>query len=286
MCAQRKAGLGRGLEALLPVSEPANSNETINIADVNSVFSNPYQPRLEFNEEELQDLASSIREHGIIQPLIVTPGEDGTFMLIAGERRLRAAKLAGLSEVPIVVRSATKQELLELALIENLQRENLSPLETAEAYKSLEETFNLTHDQIAKRVGKNRVSVTNTLRLLKLSETVQKALAGKRISEGHARALVALSAEGLQISALRQILEQNLNVRQTEELVRRLSGEKGETKRKKAPLSPELQSIEENLVQSIGTRVTLHPGKKGGSIRIHYYSDEELEDLVDRFTSH
>jgi len=284
MCAQRKGGLGRGLGALLPVSDNEISDESVRMVDVSVIQSNPHQPRVDFNEDELKELTDSILEHGVIQPLIVVPEDDGKYTLIAGERRLRAAIAAGLSMVPVITRSATDQDLLEIALIENVQREDLSPLETAEAYRSLEVNFNLTHDEIAKKVGKNRVSVTNTIRLLKLPEKVRNALSNRMISEGHARALLALNTEVQQLSALQTILLHNLNVRQTEELVRRMSGEKTGKEDKKKENSPEIKSIEEQLMQSIGTRVSLHPGKKGGTIHIHYYSDEELEDLVDRFT--
>ena len=251
---------------------------------VKAIQSNPHQPRTDFKPEELQDLSDSIREHGIIQPLIVTKTGPDSYILIAGERRLRAAQLAGLSMVPVIIRQATDREMLELALIENVQRADLSPLETAEAYKNLEENFNLTHEEIAQRVGKNRTSVTNTLRLLKLSENVRNALANSIITEGHARALLALPTEQAQSAVLQTIIHQNLNVRQTEEIVRKFSGEKTEPKLEPKSVAPELKSIENQLMQSFGTRVSLHPGKNGGTIHIRYYSDEDLDDLVARFT--
>lgn len=284
MAAQRKVGLGRGLDALLPVTEPVNPNEQVLMLSIESIQPNPYQPRKEFVEEELKELADSIREHGIIQPLIVARTADDLYTLIAGERRLRAASLIGLKEVPAVLRQGSDRELLEIALIENIQRENLSPLETAEAYHYLEETFKLTHEEIAKRVGKNRVSVTNTIRLLKLSGPVRDALVNKKISEGHARALLSLDSEMLQVSTLKKILSESLNVRETEELVRKLNGEKNSEKKTRRAKSPEIISVEETLMQSIGTKVTLHPGKSGGTIHIHYYSDEDLENLIHRFS--
>lgn len=284
MCAQKKLGLGRGLGALLPESDSDAGQSSPTMVSVNVIHSNPHQPRSDFKPDELQELTDSIREHGVIQPLIVISDGDGSYTLVAGERRLRASIAAELSEVPVIVRTATEQEMLELALIENVQREDLSPLEAAEAYRNLETNFNMTHDEIAKRVGKNRVSITNTMRLLKLPETIRKALANRSISEGHARALLSLNSEMLQLSALQTILLQDLNVRQTESLVQKLNGEKGGKTKEKNGVSPEVKSIEEQLMQSIGTRVTLHPGKTGGSIHIHYYSNEELEDLVDRFT--
>ncbi|NMB93915.1 MAG: ParB/RepB/Spo0J family partition protein [Flexilinea flocculi] len=284
MNAQRRAGLGRGLGALLPSSEPSVSQEAANMVPVSAIASNPHQPRTDFKNEELEELADSIREHGIIQPLIVTQEAEGNYTLIAGERRLKAAQMAGLSMVPVIIRQATDRELLELALIENVQREDLSPLETAEAYKNLEENFELTHEEISRRVGKNRVSITNTLRLLKLPESVRSALANRSITEGHARALLALPSEQAQYSVLQMIIKQNLNVRQTEEIVRKLSGEKAKEKRNDKPVIAELKEIEDRLMQLMGTKVTVHPGKKGGSITIYYYSNDDLEDLVTRFS--
>lgn len=293
MSSVRKPGLGRGLAALIPTSaeEPKiNTGENVLSVAISDIQPNPHQPRLEFNEAELQDLSQSIQTHGILQPLILTPADEpGRYYLIAGERRLRAAERAGLQSVPAIVRSASDQERLELALIENIQRTDLSPLEAAEAYKNLEENFNLTHEEIAKRVGKNRSSITNTMRLLKLPDIVQKALRSGAISEGHARTLLGCPNEESQLSILQRILMEELSVRQTEALVRKLSepGEPVEPNQpiKKTAASPEIKSIEETLMQMVGTRVTLHPGKKGGTIHIHYYSKDELNDLVERFSS-
>ena len=291
MSAQRRVGLGRGISALIPTpdAEPKmTSDEAVLSVSISDIRPNPRQPRSEFKEEDLNELTESILAHGIIQPLILTiDDETKKYFLIAGERRLRAAERAGLQMVPAIVRTASDQERLELALIENVQRADLSPLETAEAYRSLEENFSLTHEEIAKRVGKNRSSVTNTLRLLKLPELVLKALRSGAISEGHARALLGAATEQAQLTALQAILTQSLNVRQTEALVRELNGEKEESNTSKKPnrITPEIKSIEETLMQSVGTRVTLHPGKNGGTIHIHYYSDDELNDLIDRFSN-
>lgn len=285
MSAQKRAGLGRGLEALLPSTSSSPSTEDSMMISIEKIQSNPHQPRREFKPEDLQDLSDSIREHGIIQPLVVAKKDADSYVLIAGERRLRAAQLAGLSMVPGIIRQATDREMLELALIENIQRANLSPLETAEAYKSLEENFHLTHEEIAQRVGKNRASVTNTLRLLKLPEIVREALSNNTISEGHARALLALPTEQAQSAVLQTIITQSLNVRQTEEIVRKFSGMKTESKPAPKPIEPEIKSIENQLMQSFGTRVSVHPGKNGGTIHIRYYSDEDLNDLVTRFSS-
>lgn len=247
---------------------------------VSQIVSNPRQPRLEVTEEDIQELAASIQEHGLIQPLVATQeGPNAPYVLIAGERRLRASRLAGLNMVPVLVRQANEQQRLELALIENVQRADLSPLETAEAYRQLNEEFNLSHDEIAQRVGKSRVSVTNTLRLLKLPESVRTALREEKISEGHARALLGLNSAQAQVAAMNTILRHNLSVRQTEELVRKLSGEKPQSLPKKEP-SAEIKAIEERLRNRLGTKVRLNHGNKGGSLVIYYFSDEELEALL------
>lgn len=287
MAMQKKSGLGRGLDALFSNSL-LESEDSVRSVPIESIVPNPRQPRTRFTNEELSELAESIREHGVIQPLIVNEQNDGTYVLIAGERRLRASQIAGLSTVPVITRQANDRELLELALIENIQREDLSPLEAAEAYKSLEENFNLTHEEISKRVGKNRTSVTNTMRLLKLPGEVQKALLEKKISEGHARVLLSLPTPQAQINAMNNIINNDLSVRQTEEYVRNLVGERKDPEKKpKTNLSPEMKEIEDRLRQVIGTKVSLRPTKNGtGSISIHYYSDEELESILEKLSAH
>jgi len=276
----RKGGLGKGLDALIPGGDSSKEEGSSTFVAINQIVPNPRQPRHILYDSSLQELADSIREHGVIQPLIVTfDPTSGQYTLIAGERRWRASRLAGLETVPVIVRQATQQQLLELALIENLQRSDLLPLETAEAYRNLSEDFGLTHEEIAVRVGKSRVAVTNTLRLLNLPETIRQALAEQKISEGHARALLALGSTIAQISVLRMILEKDLTVRQTEELVRKMAGNRPAPVQHKA-VEPEIGALEERLRASLGTRVTLRHGRKGGSLTIHYYSDEELNALV------
>jgi len=278
----QKSGLGRGLGALIPGGENVLTDNGVTLVPVGMVFPNPRQPRSMLHPEELEDLTASIREHGVLQPLIVTPGDmDGRFVLIAGERRLQAARLAGLTSVPVLVRQATDQQRLELAIIENVQRSDLSALEQAEAYRQLAEDFDLSHEDIAVRVGKSRVAVTNTLRLLKLPDVVKNALIEGRVSEGHARALLALTTPEAQTAALQTVLKQELNVRQTEELVRKFSGEKPSRKPKPAA-APEVAELEERLRSSLGTKVILRSGRKGGTLTIHYYSDEELNALMER----
>jgi ParB family chromosome partitioning protein len=276
----RKGGLGKGLGALIP-AQGNNQNEAgATYLRVDQIIANPRQPRTKIEDESLEDLAASIREHGILQPLIVTSDPiTGQYSLVAGERRLRAARLAGLQQVPVIFRQVTDQEQLELALIENLQRTDLSPLETAEAYYQLNEEFGLAHEEIALRVGKSRVSVTNTLRLLRLAEPVRIALAEGKISEGHARALLGLTNASAQAAAVEIVIARDLTVRQTEDYVRKLSGVRPPTLAPR-PVPPEIKALEEQLRNSLGTRVTLRKGKKGGSLTIHFFSDEEMDSLI------
>jgi len=280
----KKSGLGRGLDALIPGWEEtrsAPSSENVIQVAVTSISPNPQQPRKQFDDEQLEDLASSIREHGIIQPLILIQGSTSNrYSLIAGERRLRAAKLAGLTEVPAIVRTVTEQEQLEFAIIENVQREDLNPLERARAYQSLLESFSLTHDDIARRVGKSRVSVTNTLRLLNLPAVAQEALLHGEISEGHARALLGLPNTRSIEAALDSVLSLNLNVRQTEALVNKLVG-KVSRPSVKTTRSPEVEDLENRLRQFFHTKVNLSKGPRGGTISIAFYSDVELNAILD-----
>ncbi len=273
-----RAGLGRGLDAIIPAaSEPKSGTESV---PIDSIIPNPRQPRSIMAEEGLQELAESIRQHGILQPLIVTSEGENQYILIAGERRWRAARIAGLETVPVILREANDRDRLELALIENVQRADLMPLETAEAYRQLADEFGLTHDEIALRVGKSRVAVTNTMRLLKLPEVVQNAILSGDISEGHARALLALATPQSQMAVLQTIIRNDMSVRQTEELVKKYGGEKAPAKpRPEIPV--EFKEIENRLREHLGTRVTVNHGKKGGSLVIYYYSNEELNSVLD-----
>ena len=279
----RKGGLGKGLDALIPSSFTPETGESPANVPISSIKLNPHQPRQRHDEQSLQELAASIQQYGILQPLIVSreSGEDN-YTLIAGERRLIAARMANLTSVPVLIRQASDQERLELALIENIQRADLTPLETAEAYRQLNEAFGLSHEEIAKRVGKSRAAVTNNIRILKLPKPILEALAEERISEGHARALLGLETPQAQLAILHTVLVKELNVRQTEELVRKLSGEK--IAPPTPPPSPpaEIVSLENQLRDKLGTRVKLNHSKKGGSLVIYYYSDEELDALVNR----
>jgi ParB family chromosome partitioning protein len=284
----KKTGLGRGLDALIPAGEFTPESETqlpsngYQLLPIRSISRNPRQPRSQMDQEELNELSASIKENGILQPLIVTSSEQaGHYTLIAGERRLVAAGMAGLDSVPVIIREASEQERLELALIENVQRSDLTPLEAAEAYRQLSDDFNLTHEQIAQQLGKNRVTITNTLRLLRLPDDVRRSLASGEISEGHARVLLSLPTEAAQSAVLQAILKHELNVRQTEDLVRKYLGQRPSTTVKPAP-KPDVTFLEERLRERLGTRVSLHPRKKGGTMVIHYYSEEELDALVIR----
>ena len=282
----QRSGLGKGLESLIPTWQnsptPTDSAEQVRLLPIESISPNPQQPRKVFEEEHLEDLAASIKQHGIIQPLIVITAEIADrYTLIAGERRLRAARLAGLKEVPAIVRTASQQEQLEFAIIENVQREDLNPMERAKAYQSLADQFSLTHEEIAHRMGKSRVTITNTLRLLNLPLLVQQALYSGEISEGHARSLLALPNARAIEAALDSILSLGLNVRQTELLVSKLSG-KAQASPKPPARSAEADDLENRLRQFFHTKVMLSKGKRGGTISISYYSDEELNAILDR----
>jgi ParB family chromosome partitioning protein len=248
---------------------------------VSAISPNPLQPRTRLDPDALAELSASIQEHGLIQPLIVTQQGPERYQLIAGERRWQAARLAGLATVPAIVKEATPQHGLELALVENIQRADLNALEEAQAFQQLVEEFGLTQEQVAGRVGKSRVAVTNTLRLLRLPAEVQQTLADGTISEGHARALLSLPTREAQLAALRLLVKRALSVRQTEELVRRLLAEAPLAKPKRA-LPPDVQALEDRFRQSLGTKVNLYRSRKGsGRLVIHFYSEEELQAIYD-----
>lgn len=285
----KNRGLGKGLGALIPELEEENL-EAQQVVDINLIVPNPYQPRKEFSDEKLNELAESIRIHGIIQPLLVREYQ-GKYQLIAGERRLRAAKLVGLTEVPIVIREMTDQVMMEVALVENLQREDLNPIEEAEAYRRLMEEFKITQDEIAKRVGRSRPAIANTLRLLNLPLEIQSDLAKGTLTMGHARPLLSLKTPEEQLRFWQIIQKEQLTVRQTEEMIRQAIDQtdvsretKRSTKQQKAKINrdPNLLQIEEELQLSLGTKVVIKPEKVGGKIEINYYSDEDFERLCER----
>jgi ParB family chromosome partitioning protein len=282
------SGLGKGLDALIPtgtgfIAQPAGDTDTTGLltVPVEKIIPNPRQPRSHFDPQALDELSQSIQEHGVIQPLLVSRDEQGGYVLIAGERRWQASKLAGLKEVPVIVRQTTDQQNLELALIENVQRADLNPLEEANAYYQLSDEFHLSHEEIAVRVGKSRVAVTNTLRLLKLPEAALQALLDGTISEGHARALLGLANPQAQEAALKKVVENDLTVRQTEELVNKMKGEKPQPVAKPG-LEPDVRELQERLEASLGTKVSLKTNKNGGIVSLYYFSNEELDALLNR----
>lgn len=274
----RATGLGRGLDALIPHRSLAAG--TIEIP-LDRIRENPRQPRRRMDDAALATLTASIREHGVIQPILVIETIDG-YQLVAGERRVRAARLAGLERVPALVRELAERQQLELALVENLQREDLDPIEAAQGYRQLIDEFGFSQVDLAARVGRARSTVANTLRLLALDETVQAAVADGTISEGHARAIGGLP-EGHQSRVLGAVVADDLSVRQTEELVRRLREPKnGLTPAARRPTDPELERVEEDLRRALGTKVRVARSRRGGRIVIEYYGDEELTRLYER----
>lgn len=300
--AVKRNGLGKGLDSLIPNKNDKTENNVKKVAKsddikvkkeesalkngemmvkINQVEPNRDQPRREFDEDSLMELADSIKQFGILQPLIVQKKKD-YYEIIAGERRWRAAKLAGIKEVPVIVKEYTDQEIVEISLIENIQRENLNPIEEAMAYKRLLEEFSLKQDEVAERVSKSRTAVTNSMRLLKLSERVQQMIIDDMISTGHARALLAIDDEEQQYVLANKIFDEKLSVRETEKLVKALKNPKKEVKKQKLEHTFVYQNIEEQMKNIIGTKVSVNAKANGkGKIEIEYYSEEELERIYD-----
>ena len=285
-----KGGLGKGLAALIPASSSAPVTQSgLMELEVTNIVPNPRQPRMAMDPIALAELADSIREHGLIQPLIVTQLDSDSdverYQLIAGERRLQAAKLAGYQKVPVVVKEATPQAMLELALVENIQRADLNALEEALSYRQLVEEFDLTQEDVAKRVGKSRVTVTNSMRLLRLPDSIKESLGRGDITEGHARALIPLNDELVQLTLLARIIKKGLNVRQVEEIVRNLVElEGGKPSRRKKDKDTETLAVEERFRRVLGTKVELVRSRKGGRVVIHYFSEEELQGIYEAIT--
>jgi len=279
----RKA-LGRGLEALLPEHASASPAGVENSVAVSEIVPNPDQPRRHFDEEALTSLAESIRRHGLLQPLVVRRIA-GRFELIAGERRLQAAKRANLESVPVIVRDARPEDRLELALIENLQRENLTPLEEAEAYRHLMDAYGLTQEEIAQRVGKSRPAITNTLRLLALPEAVKAQLEGGELSAGHARAVLSLEDEQEQVDFAREVVTRKLSKSTTESLAAARSKRPSKRTATSTVSDVHVRALAEELTRDFGTRVRITSRARGGCIEIEYYSEAELDRLVERLRS-
>ncbi len=268
-------GLGRGLEALIPRGSEADGG--ILQLPVDRVSRNPHQPRDRFDEARMAELVGSIAEHGVLQPIVVRAVADGSYELIAGERRLRAARQAGLATIPAVVRESSGEQLLELALVENIQRADLNAIEEARAYRELIDQFGLTHEEVARRVGRSRVAVSNALRLLDLALETRTAIVEGAITEGHGRALASITIPELQRAVLKVVLERQLSVRQTEELVRRKRTQAPPHRRE--PLSTDLQDLETQLRGILATKVGIVRSRRGGRVVIDFYSDEELDRI-------
>lgn len=299
--AAKRNGLGKGLDSLIPNKTAGKSEKTSSkkssddskkedktgevMVKINSVEPNREQPRKDFDEDSLVELADSIKQFGILQPLIVQQKKD-YYEIIAGERRWRAAKMAGIKEVPVIIKNYTDQEIVEISLIENIQRENLNPIEEAMAFKRLLEEFDLKQDEVAERVSKSRTAVTNSMRLLKLSERVQQMIIDDMISTGHARALLALDDEEQQYQLANRIFDEKLSVRETEKLVKALKDPKKMVKKEKIEHTFIYENLEERMKGIIGTKVRVNPKANGkGKIEIEYYSEDELERIYDLIMS-
>ena len=306
----KKMGLGRGLNTLIPKAPIVDEEDIEQVKKkvsrssktkkkeetkkeltlpIDKIEPNPDQPRNQFDEDTLQELADSIKQYGMLQPILVTPKDD-FYEIIAGERRWRAAKAAGLKEVPAVLKEYSRQEAMEISLIENVQRADLNPIEEALAYQQLIREFDLTQEEIAARVAKSRVAITNTMRLLKLDEQIQNMLIQGVITSGHARAFLSLEDKGLQLKAAKEVLDKKLSVRETEKLVKRMqreaAGEKKEEKKPDEALTLIYQNLEDRMKSVMGTKVSIHnKDKNKGRIEIEYYSEAELERIVEMIES-
>ena len=296
----KKKGLGKGLDSLIPDNksmksvtsektveskEDAAAKSGVQVMKINEVEPNRDQPRKNFDEDALLELSDSIKQFGVLQPLLVRKRKD-YYEIIAGERRWRAAKLAGVKEVPVIEKEYTDQEILEIGLIENIQRETLNPIEEAIAFKRLLDEFNLKQDEVAERVSKSRTAVTNSMRLLKLSDKVQQMIIDDMISTGHARALLAIDDPELQYTLANKIFDEKLSVRETEKLVKEIKNPKKPKEKKPVANSFIYQDLEEKMKSVFGTKVSIaSKGKGKGKIEIEYYSDDELEHLFDMMMS-
>ena len=280
-----KKGLGKGLGALMNTDEsmPVSLEQSITLK-ISQIEPNKNQPRTEFDQEKLETLSESIKKYGILQPIVVKKQENGFYQIIAGERRWRAAKLAGLAKVPVIIKDFDDQETMEIALIENLQREDLNPFEEARGYRELMDIFSLTQEQVAQKVGKSRSAVANSVRLLSLCDEIKEMVLNKELTVGHVRALLATENEGVRLLAARRIVADGLNVRQTEALIKNMLQEK--KPKKKNPVDEELRrylvTLEKKLSNSLGTKVTINSKKNRGKIEIEYYSNEDFERIMSK----
>ena len=291
-----KRGLGKGIDVLIPEKEKSKNEsitkvkevvKEVDTIDINKIEPNGQQPRKNFDEDSLNDLADSIKQHGMIEPLIVKKTENDFYNIIAGERRWRAARIAGLKKVPVIVKDYTSQQIMEVALIENLQREDLNPIEEAEAFQRLIDEYHLKQDEVAEKVSKSRVAITNSLRLLKLDERVRCMVIEEKIKSGHARALLSIEDNDLQYEIAVKVFDEKLSVRETEKLVRKVSTE-GKIKKveKKEVFTPQEEMVykqyEEKMKVLMGTKVSInHKTRDKGKIEIEYYSQDELERIME-----
>jgi ParB family chromosome partitioning protein len=282
------------LSALIPATPGAGTaaGPGVDTVDIDLIVPNPHQPRARMEPEALQDLADSIREHGLLQPIVVTEASSSlgpkTYQLIAGERRLQAARMAGVTRIPVVVREAAGAELLEIALVENLLREDLNPIEEARAFRRLNDEFGIRQEHIAKRIGRSRGTVTNTLRLLSLPKEIQESLSAGQITEGHARALLGVEDARVRLDLWRKILSDELTVRQAEQIARSLRGAGGAAAKRSVAkgrrVDPHVRAIEDDLRHALGMQVAVRRGSRGGSVMIRFHNDEELESIIERIT--
>ncbi len=295
MTAAKNRGLGKGLDALFSNSEidlQANrtdhakqiENKGISFIDVNDIKPNEKQPRKNFDEEKLEELATSIKEHGLIQPVILRHSEHG-YEIVAGERRWRACRKAGIKEVPSIIKELTDEQNMLIAIIENMQREDLNPIEEAEGLNQMIISFGLTQEEISKSIGKSRPYITNSLRLLKLPEEIRNFLSEGKLSTGHARAVAGISDPKKQLEIAEYAIEKELSVREIEKLIKELGTDKKKNSQKRAEKTPDVKRLEEDLKQIMGTKVNLSQKGKKGKIEIEYYSREELERLIELLKS-
>lgn len=302
MTKNTKKPMKKGLGALLGVSADENGEAFDVVEDIEKsgmppadgknvvmlrtidIEPNSAQPRKTFDMEKLEALSDSIKEHGVVQPILVTPTSVGTYKIVAGERRWRASKLAGIKEMPCIIREFDNKEVMELALVENLQREDLNPIEEAEGYKQLMDTFNLTQEEIGIRVGKSRSAVANSLRLNNLCDEIKKMVIDGRLSQGHARTLIPIESEELQLQLAQRVIKEGLNVRQTEALAASIGKNKKPVKKSVSPMTIKYyKDVENRLSSRLGTKVKIHEGAKKGKIEIEYYSKDDLERILFEF---
>ncbi len=277
----KKYGLGKGLGALIPEEEiDTEKNSSITKISINLIKANEQQPRKYFDQQKISELSQSIKDHGIIQPLVLKQ-EGNKYIIIAGERRWRAAKLAGIQEIPAIIMDVSNREVMEISLIENIQRQDLNPIEEAKAFNRLIKEFNLTHEELSLKIGKSRTAITNTMRLLNLDERVQQYLMESVISEGHGRALLAILDKELQYKIAQKVIDEDLSVRVLEKYIKDILENKNKDEKKEKIINPYYRDIEDRLEVFFGTKVNINNKKNKGKIEIEYYSEEDLQRILD-----